>query len=424
MNQPDMIPPVASPPTAAPDEINLLDLLLALARRWRMIIGVPFVVAIITALISLCLPNIYTAKTMLIPTDDSSGSMGAALMAQLGGLAALTGGSLGGKTTGDLYVTLLKSETIKDSIIDQFKLMEKYRAKLRSNVYLKLAEATNIGLGKKDGVITVSFSDKDPAFAADVANAYVAELARMAARLNMTRAGENRLFLEKRLAETRAELSRAEDNLKEFQARNKAVAVSDQAKATIEGVAQLRAQLAMKEVELGTLRQQFTDNSHEVKSIKATIANLRSQVAALEGTGGASSSIPSVGAMPQIGQEYLRLMREFKIQEAVLEMLTKQHELAQVSEAKDTTPFQLLEKAKVPERKSRPQRARIVIMAALASGFLMVLLAFVLNFVEQLPPEDRARLQQLQGQFPWVVALFQKLQEKKAALFSRIGTNI
>lgn len=381
------------------DEINLLDLLLVLAKRWRMIILVPFAVAVLTAGITLLMPNIYTAKTMIIPSDDGSGSM-SALMAQLGGLAGMAGGSLGGKTTADLYVTMLKSETIKDPIIDQFKLMEKYEAKLRSSVYLALDGATAISLGKKDGVITISFSDKDPAFAASIANEYVDQLGKLAAQLNMTGATNNRRFLEKQIAETKADLGKAEEELKVFQSKNKTISVPDQARATIEGVAQLRAQLAVKEVELGTLQRQFTDNSQEVKSAKAAVAHIRGQIAALEGKGGSSSSLPQLGSVPQLGQEYLRLMREFKIQEAVLEMLTKQYELAQVSEAKDTSPFQLLEKAKVPERKSKPKRALIVIMAAFATGFLMVLLAFLLEFSSKMSPEDRQRWNQIRSFLP------------------------
>lgn len=322
-------------------------------------------------------------------------------MAQLGGLASIAGGSLGGKTTSDLYVTMLKSETIKDPIIDKFKLMDRYKAKIRTDVYNALNGASIISLGKKDGVITVSFTDKDPKFSAEMANAFVDELGKLAARLNMSGAANNRKFYEKQIAETKADLSKAEEALKEFQTKHKTISVTEQAKATIEGVAQLRAQLALKEVELGTMQRQFTDNSQEVKSAKAAVSHLRGQIASLEGrAGSSSSSIPNLGAVPQLGQEYLRLMREFKIQEAVLEMLTKQYELAQVSEGKDTAPFQILEKAKVPERKSKPKRSMIVIMSAFATGFLMVLVAFLQEFSEKISPEDRQRWEQIRGFLP------------------------
>jgi uncharacterized protein involved in exopolysaccharide biosynthesis len=389
----------SNPEPAHDDEINLLDLLLVLAKHWKMIVGVPFVVAVITAIITLCMPNIYTARTMILPGDDDKGGMMGAMMSQLGGLAGFAGGGLGGASKADLYVTMLKSETIKDPIIDRFRLMDMYEAKFRATVYAALDGIANISIGKKDGVITIAVDNEDPKLAAAIANAYVDELGKLAAKLNMTGAGKNRAFLEERLTKTKVDLAAAEDTLKSFQTRNKAVAVNDQAKATLEGVAQLGAQLIAQEVQLATLRQQFTDESQEVKSTKATIANLRGQIARLEGSG-AGGAMPGVGAMPQLGQEYMRLMREFKIQETLVELLTKQYEMTKLNEAKDLAPFQVLQSAKAPELKSKPKRSLMVIMAAFASGFLMVLAAFIREFGARMNEEDRKRWQELQRLLP------------------------
>lgn len=401
------------PPSTTPCseyEVNLLDILLILVKRWRMIVSVPFVVMVITAVITLCMPNIYTAKTLIIPSDDSSGGMGAALMAQLGGLAGMAGG-LGGKTTADLYVTMLKSETIKDPIIDKFRLLERYEAKLRSSVHLKLDSATNVSLGKKDGVITINFSDKDPTFAATLVNAYVDELGKLASGLNMAQAGQSAGFYQKRIAETKTDLDKAAEALKQFQQKNKIISPTDQAQATIASIAQLKGQLAIQEVQLAALQGQFTDSSQEVKSVKASIANLRGQISRFEGQG-LGGAIPSVGSLPALGEQYLKLMRDFKIQEAVLEMLTKQYELSQLNQTKDLAPFQVLEKAKVPERKSKPKRTLIVIMAAFASGFLMVLVAILQDMGERMSPEDRQRLDQVRSLLPPLPKPVVRLWEK------------
>lgn len=385
-------------PDPDPDEINLLDLLLVLAKHRKMIVGVPFVVAVVTAIITLFMPNIYTAKTMILPGDEDKGMMGA-MMAQMGGLANLAGGALGGPTKTDLYVTMLKSETIKDPIIERFKLMQVYEAKFRVDAYKRLDRTVNVVAGKKDGVLSISVDDKDPKRSAAMANAYVDELGKLAANLSMTGAGKNRTFLEGRLAEARADLAQAEDALKNFQSKYKAVSVTDQARASIEGVAQLRAQLAAQEVQLATLQRQFTDSSQEVKAAKATVSNIRGQIARLEG-GGENSSIPSVGSVPKLGQEYVRLMREFKIQETLVELLTKQYEMNKLTEAKDVVPFQILQLAKMPELKSKPKRSLIVIMSAFASGFLMVLVAFVREFGAKMNHEDRTRWQELKRMLP------------------------
>ncbi len=381
------------------DEINLLDLLLILVKHWKVIIGVPFAVAIITAICTLFMPNIYTAKAMILPSDENGGGMVSAMMAQVGGLAALAGGNLGGTTKTDLYVTMMKSETIVSPIVDRFKLMELYNVKFHANAYKTLDDNSDITVGKKDGVITIAVSDKDPERAAAIANAYVDELEKLTAKLNMTSAGANRVFLEERLTKAKADLAAAEDKLKSFQTKNKAVAVDDQAKATLEGVAQLRARLVAQEVQMATMQRQFTNDSQEVKSAQSALASLRGQIARLEGSG-FEGSMPGVRAMPQLGQEYMRLMREFKIQETLVELLTKQYEMTKLNEAKDVAPFQVLQQAKAPELKSKPKRALIVIMAAFVSCFLMLLVTFVRELSAKMNDEDRTRWQELKRMLP------------------------
>jgi len=397
------------------DEIKLLDLLTVLAKHWKMIVCVPFVVAIITALITLFVPNVYTAKAMILPGDDEGVGMMGTMMAQMGGLAGLTGGLAGGGTKADLYVTMLRSEALKDPIIDRFKLMELYKAKFRASVYDALDGSAAISVGKQDGVITIAVSDENPKMASVIANAYVEELGKLSIKLSMSGAGKNRVFLEERLVKAKTDLAAAEETLESFQTRNKAVAVTEQAKSTLEGVAQLRAQLVAQEVHLATLQQQFTIESQEVKSARVTIANLRGQIARLEGNA-ANGSMPGVGAMPQLSQEYARLMREFKVQETLVELLIKQYEMTKLSETKDVAPFQILQSAKVPERKSKPKRGQIVIMSVIATGLFMIMLAFAKESSERMSQEDRQRWCMILAMLPDLSGYFRRLRDllKKA----------
>ena len=370
--------------------VSLIDYLQVIAKRSRMIFLATLAAAVISLIYTLFLSNVYTAKTMILPAQEDKGMM-SAMMAQLGGLAAIAGGAgvpIGGTTTADLYVSMLKSEAVKDPIIDRFRLMEVYGNKYRVDTYKSLDKKAVIYGGKKDGIITITVDDKDPKRAAEMANAYVEELGKLAIRLNVTGAGQNRSFLEERLGRAKADLVRAEDNLKAFQARNKAVQVTAQAEASIKGIAEMRAQLAAQEVQLATYRRQFTESSQEVKNLVTSVSNLKAQLARLEG-GGGNGAIPSVGSVPTIGQEYVRLMREFKIQESLVELLTKQYEMAKLSEAKDISPFQVILKAKVPERKSKPARALIVIMAVFSALFFSVIITFLLESIQKMSQQDR-----------------------------------
>lgn len=395
--QPPNIEPVANP---EPPPLSIVDYLLVIVRHKKMILLTTVGVALLTALYTLTMPNIYTATTLILASEDDKGGM-SAMMAQLGGLAGIAGGSIGGPSKTDLYVSMLKSETVRDPIIDRFKLLEVYKAKYRADAYKKLNANAIISAGKKDGIITIAVSDKDPKRAAEMANGYVDELGRLAAGLSMSGAGKNRLFLEERLATAKADLVKAGDELKIFQAKNKMLNVTEQAKASIEGVAQLRGQLAVQEVQLAAMQRQFTDSSQEVKRARTAVENLRGQIARLEGRGG-SSSIPSVGSIPQLGQDYLRLMRDVKIQETMVELLTKQYEMARLSESKDLSPFQVLQKAKVPERKSKPARAKMIVMATFSVFFFTLLLAFVRENFSRMPEENRERWKLLRAGLPFL----------------------
>ena len=404
-NIPEQLP---SGPHGSHDDSSLFDYLLIMVKHKKMILRTTFVAALLAIIVALLLPKIYTATTLILPGEDDNGIMGA-MMGQMGGLSGITADAFGGKSKADLYTTMLKSETIKDVIIDRFKLMDVYEASNRTDAYVALNRVTKINVGKKDGVISISVSDKDPKRAAAIANAYVDELEKFATGLNMSGAGKNRAFLAKRIAETRADLSKAEDALKDFQGKNKAISVTDQAKVTIEGVAKLRAQLAAQEVQLATLQRQFTDSSQEVKTVKVSIANLRSQINGLEGKASASSSLPSVGSIPGLAQEYIRIMREFKIQEAVLEMLTKQYEFASLSETKDVSSVQVIQVAKVPERRSKPSRRNIVIVITFLGFFCSSCVAYGLERFRLMPDNDKQRWQNLIADLPFGPQILSKI---------------
>src|SRR5712691_5190657 len=111
------------------DEISLLDLLIVLAKHKRVVLGIPFIAAIVAAIISLLLPNIYTATTRILQPQQSA-SAASALLSQLGGalggLGGLAGGAPGVRNPNDLYVGMLKSRTVADNLIVRFDLGKVY----------------------------------------------------------------------------------------------------------------------------------------------------------------------------------------------------------------------------------------------------------------------------------------------------------
>src|SRR5438270_1736780 len=141
------------------DEIDLLDLLIVLAKRKRMILTITAASAMLALVVSLLLPNRYTATTKILPPQQSQ-SASSMLLTQLAGggmgpLAALAGGSLGLKNPNDIYLGILKSRTIQDALIAKFGLMRVYRDKHPSDARKDLEKYSHI-VSEKEGLISDS----------------------------------------------------------------------------------------------------------------------------------------------------------------------------------------------------------------------------------------------------------------------------
>jgi len=389
---------------AADDEVSLLNLLIVLAKHKRIVLGIPFVVAIAAAAYSLSLPNIYTGTTRVLPPQQSA-SAASALLSQLGGafggLAGAAGGALGIRNPNELYVGMLKSRTVADNLISRFDLGKGYEGSRLSDVRKRLESASTIAAGK-DGIITIEVNDKDPKRAAEVANAYVDELMKLTKVLAVTEASQRRLFFERQLLQVKDNLTAAEVAARQGLQKGGLAQVDAQGRSMIEVTARLRAQISAKEVQIGSMRTFAADGNPELQRTQQELEAVRRELARIEG----SSPVAAVGkgeASGPTGLDNLGRLRDLKYYEFLYELLAKQYELAKIDEAKDATVIQVMDKAIEPDRKSRPQRALIVILTALAAGFLAVIWAFIKEAGERARqnPEQASRLEALRGYLRW-----------------------
>lgn len=364
-------------PQPEDDEINLMDLLLVIARHNRFIIKFTGAAALLAVIVSLLMQNIYTGKTVILPPQQSSSSA-SMLLSQLGGLAGAAGGALGLKNPNDLYVGMLKSRTVADALIQRFKLKELYEAETMVAAQTALQSATVIAAGK-DGLITIEYSDKDAKLAAAIANAYVEELDHLSQSLAVTEAAQRRLFFEKQLKKVKEELAAAEVALQQTQEKTGLIQLDKQGGAIIEAVAGLRAQVAAKEVELSAMRTYATEQNPDYRQVREVIAGLKAQLVKVERDNvmGKGDILVPTGKVPEAGLEYMRKIRDVKYQETLFELLSKQFEMAKIDEAKDAAIIQVVDKAFPPEKKSKPKRALICVLTTLAAFFISILWAFL-----------------------------------------------
>jgi len=386
------IEPAAAPAT---DEnaasVGLADLLTWIGEGKRLIAVVTVVAAIAALVYALRAPFIFTARTTLLaPNSQQAGS--SAALAALGSLGGLAGG-LVSKSPDELYVALLKGDSVQRALIDRFNLKEHYKVETYETLRKVLPSYVRVAADKKSGLITVEVDDESPKFAADLANAHADEVTKMLGRLAVSEAQLRRAFFENQLKETKENLVRAEQALQATQEKSGMIVLDKQAEALIGGAAQLRAQITEREVQLKVLRTSATDQNPDVMRLGSELRALRAELARMESSQGAGSTTSAVempvGQIPSASIDYVRARRELKLQETLLEGMVRQYWIAKLDEAKEGPALQQVDVALPPDRKSKPSRALIVIVAtvlALLASTAFVVLRRYKAFVREYDP--------------------------------------
>jgi uncharacterized protein involved in exopolysaccharide biosynthesis len=329
-------------------------------------------------LLAYLIPVRYEARTQLMPPDSEMSSGLASLMAMTtrsgSGLGLLAGDFLGLKTSGSLFVGILRSETVEDRIVEQFNLKSVYSVRQMQGARRQLEENTEISEDRKSGIIVIRVSDHSPQRAKAIANAYIVELDRLVVDLNTSAAHRERIFLEDRLKSVKQDLDSSAKAFSKFASENAAIDINEQGKAMVEAAAALQGHLIAAQSELEGLRQVYADNNVRVRAVRARIAELQVKLKQMgdgdlspDGTAGNNGLYPSIRKLPLLGVTYAELYRANKIQETVYELLTQQCELAKVQEAKETPSVKVLDDASLPEKKSFPPRLLIMLLGAFLS---------------------------------------------------------
>ena len=372
--------------------VSLTDVLTWLGEKKALIAAVTIGAAIVSCVIALLLPSIYTARTTFLAPGSQQQSGSAAALAALGSLGGLAGG-LGAKTPDDLYVALLKSDSVQHGLDERFNLRAHYDVDTFETLRKVLPTYVRISADKKSGVISVEVDDKDAKFAADLANAHEPEVTKLLGRLAVSEAQLRRVFFEKQLQETKENLIKAEQSLQAVQEKSGVIVLDKQAEALINNAALLRAQISEREVQLRVLRTSATEQNPAVIRLNSELRGLRSELARMESSrGGAPGSAVDmpVGRIPEAAVDYVRARRELKLQETLLESMVRQYEIAKLDEAKEGPSLQQVDVALPPDRKSKPVRSLIVLASTLAALVLMSSWAIVRRYLQHLRASDPA----------------------------------
>jgi len=365
-------------------DINLLDLLIALGQeKWTLIV-VTVLAAITGVVVSLITPATYVSRTSIMPSQQSGGwggglaSLGS--LAGLSGLGALSNMAAGIKSSDEMLIALMRSQSVQSALIEQFKLKERYGAKNTEEARQALNLNVSTLADKKSGLILIDAQDKEPEFAAQLANAQVKELNVILSRLAVTEAQQRRAYYDQQIVKTQEKIPQLEQQFKEAQKRSGLEVAS-----LLSESGTLPGQIAAKELQLEVLSRFATPQNPELKRIAGEISALRTQMAKYElsqsktklkdqSKADQSSSNSRANDVQQATQAYNTL----KIQEALLDGFVKQLELAKVDEAKEGPAVQVVDVARASEIRAKPERKKLV-LAYTVTGFCIALLLAALR---------------------------------------------
>src|SRR5579862_2410820 len=362
---------------------------------------------IVSTVIVFLIPVRYTSTTRLMPPEQGAGAGMAAVLASFSGKSSSGGSSdlgilpdlLGIKTSGDLFLGVMKSRTIQDAIISRFDLRKVYSRKRWEDARKELEGRTDLSADRKSGIITITVDDHNPERAQGIAQEYIAQLDRVVTTLNNSSAHKERVFLEQRLAQVSNDLEHSEQDFSQFSSKNTAIDIKEQGRAMLEAASSVEGQLIATQTELQGLRQLYTDSNVRVREAEARIEELRRQLKKLGGTapapgGGANENedYPAIRELPALGVPYADLYRRVKVQEAIFETLTKQYELVKLEEAKETLSVKVLDPANVPEKKSFPPRMLLIAIGEFVTLILAILYLRLRERWRNISPDDPGKM--------------------------------
>jgi tyrosine-protein kinase Etk/Wzc len=379
-------------------DINLLDVFIALGQEKLTVFAVTALAAIAGVLISLTTPPTYLARTSIMPAQQSGGASVLAGLSGLAGLAGLSGMSGGVKSSDQMYIAFMRSQSVQMALIDQLKLKERYGSKNLEEARMSLTKSVSIAVDKSSGLLSIEAKDGNAEFAAQLANQHVHELNVILSRLAVTEAQQRRLYYEQQIAKTQQNLPLIETRFKEAQQKSGVEVAS-----LLSEAGSLPGQIAAKELQLQILSRFATEQNPEMKRLITEISALRFQQNRYElahtqvkGSNQANTAAKVKATSPFL-QEAAQAYTTLKIQETLLDGYVRQLEAAKIDEAKEGPAVQVLDIARAPEIRAEPQRRKMVVAYTVTGLFIGLVLALLKALLRhaQSTPEGKKRMSDL-----------------------------
>jgi tyrosine-protein kinase Etk/Wzc len=361
--------------------------------RWRKFYLITiFGVCVVAAIISLILPKYYQSTATILP-PVTSGGFESLIPDEIRGFF----GSFAGENVEvSTYMAILGSRNLREKMIGKFDLTHVYRFQEPYHIedLLRVLDKNIAVTFDGQNPLRVSVVDRDPKRAAEMVNFMVTELDQMYQKIKNQQAHFNRAFLEGRVEETRAALTVYEDSLRIFQEQNQAISPTDQAVAAIKIASDLVAQLMALDVQIQVLENSVQSDHPQLKMLREQRKGIQNQIKLLtqssDGKSIESIPMPGLDQLPKLGMRYLQLYREVEIRNKLLEFLIPQYEQARIQEVRDTPTVTVLDEGRVPTKRIKPKRKKLVLVTALLTFLVCSIIVFSFEYYSRIKDADPA----------------------------------
>ncbi len=369
--------------------LEFLDYLVLIV-KWKKLLIILFLLSILISYFTIYLfvRVEYEGNATIIPIEENQLSSLTGLVKEFSSLPFNISG-IEKTSQMDLYNTIIYSRTNIDSVINRFGLMKIYKFPNREE-----AEKATRKLIKTDITVQNSFVVKvlayTPQMAADMTNYVVKLLNNSVINLNISKARDNKQFLEKRYLEIKNSLRDAEDSLKIFQDKTSVFDAEEQIKQTIDAFGKLEGELASKQIEYEVLNHIYGKNSIQAKNSEITNQIFKNKINELETTGDKSGLLISLNTLPKKALNYFRYYRNVEIYTKMLEFILPMYEQSKFEEQKETPILQVIDYAVPPIKKAFPPRG---LMSVIITLIILIFAVAIILIIELLKNSANPKVQ-------------------------------
>lgn len=384
------------------DEINLIDLIYPIYKRRKFLILFCLIFSAFVIFITFTSEKTFEASATIMPESKETGSAGSELKAAFLSQFGIAGIGDSSSASSVIFEAVLKSRKLALEVLYQYNYFQimGIPKKNHERVAELIAKKVTISQDKTMPTLALKIQSSDPRMATDLVNSYILALDRYNRSNAITSAQRLRQYIEERLIAVNKELVEAQEEMRSFQEKNRAVSIDKQTEATLEVLAEMEAQRLTLEVEKAA-KEKFYKGPHiAIEQLDAQINALQNNINRLtysqyshvpvENEKGKIEFYIPLKSIPTLNFDESRLLLKVRTKIGVVSMLTTQLEQAKLDETKDMPSINVLDLAKLPEIPIKPNLKLNVLLGFIVSFFLGIFIIFLMEFFHRMAQDPNA----------------------------------